>query len=89
MTHKTKSIGVICALLGASNPWGVFLSGLFIGSLRGGSNIMQNRIGVPAAMAMIIQGLAVFFVVIGLGIRIVHSQNKRDKKQKGTVVNRI
>ena len=35
---------------------------------------MQRRIGVPAATAFIIQGLAVFFLVIGLGIRMGKSE---------------
>jgi len=61
--------GVAVALLGNSNPWGVLLASLFFGLLRGGASIMQRRIGVPAATVLIIQGLAVFFVVIGVGFR--------------------
>jgi simple sugar transport system permease protein len=62
--------GVAVALLGNSNPWGVLLASLFFGLLRGGASIMQRRIGVPAATVLIIQGMAVFFVVIGVGFRI-------------------
>jgi len=61
--------GVAVALLGNSNPWGVLLASLFFGLLRGGASSMQRRIGVPAATVLIIQGLAVFFVVIGVGFR--------------------
>jgi general nucleoside transport system permease protein len=69
--------GIAVALLGANNPWGVLFSSLFFGFLRGGASVMQRRIGVPAAMALIIQGLAVFFVVIGVGIRMVKSGKKK------------
>ena len=68
--------GIAVALLGANNPWGVLFSSLFFGMLRGGASVMQRRIGVPAATALIIQGLAVFFVVIGVGIRMVRSEKK-------------
>jgi simple sugar transport system permease protein len=61
--------GIAVALLGANNPWGVMFASLFFGFLRGGANVMQRRIGVPSYTALIIQGLAVFFVVIGFGIR--------------------
>ncbi len=63
--------GVAVALLGNSHPIGVLLSSLFFGLLRAGAAVMQRRIGVPSAMVLIIQGLAVFFVVIGVGFRMV------------------
>jgi simple sugar transport system permease protein len=61
--------GIAVALLGGNHPAGVLLASLFFGLLRGGATVMQRRIGVPAATVLIIQGLAVFFVVIGVGYR--------------------
>jgi len=61
--------GIAVALLGGNTPWGVLLASLFFGLLRSGATVMQRRIGVPAATVLIIQGLAVFFVVIGVGYR--------------------
>jgi simple sugar transport system permease protein len=66
--------GIAVALLGGNNPWGVLLAGIFFGLLRGGATVMQRRIGVPAATVLIIQGLAVFFVVIGVGYRAMRGQ---------------
>jgi len=74
--------GIAVALLGANTPGGVLFASLFFGMLRAGASVMQRRIGVPSYTALIIQGLAVFFVVIGFGIRMLRAE----KQSKITVM---
>ena len=49
--------------IGASNPFGVFLSGLFYGALKyGGSKL--NLIQAPSEIVKVITGTIVFFIAI-------------------------
>lgn len=59
---------IAVALLGGANPIGVVLAAIFFGSLRAGSNMMQRTTAVPAAVASVIQGITVLFVVIAAAI---------------------
>ena len=54
--------GITVAVLGANNPLGVLLGGIFFGFLRAGAIPMQTLGGVPAEMVDVIQGLVVLFV---------------------------
>jgi hypothetical protein len=54
--------GITVAVLGANNPIGVLLGGIFFGFLRAGAIPMQTLGGVPAEMVDVIQGLVVLFV---------------------------
>lgn len=55
--------GISVALIGASNPLGVVLAGLFYGGLKyGGSKL--NLIGAPSEVVNIIMGTVVFFIAI-------------------------
>lgn len=55
--------GISVALIGASNPVGVFFSGLFYGALKyGGSKL--NLVGAPSEIIKVITGTIVFFIAI-------------------------
>ena len=55
--------GISVALIGASNPIGVFFSGLFYGALKyGGSKL--NLIKAPSEIIKVITGTIVFFIAI-------------------------
>ncbi len=55
--------GIVVALIGCSNPFGVFAAGLFYGSLRFGGGKL-NLVGVPTQVVDIIIGTVVFFIAI-------------------------
>ncbi len=70
--------GISVALIGASNPIGVFFAGLFYGALKyGGSKL--NLIGAPSEVINIIMGTVVFFIAISHVFRFV----KKRKSKKG------
>lgn len=55
--------GIIAALIGNSNPLGVFFGGLFYGAIKyGGSRL--NLIGAPSEVVNVIMGTVVFFIAI-------------------------
>ena len=57
--------GIVVALIGCSNPFGVFLAGLFYGALTfGGSKL--NLVGAPTQVVNIIVGTVVFFISISV-----------------------
>ena len=71
--------GISVALIGASNPIGVFFAGLFYGALKyGGSKL--NLIGAPSEVINIIMGTVVFFIAISHVFRFVR---KRKSNKKG------
>lgn len=55
--------GIIVALLGRLNPAGIILSSVLFSGLIVGANEMQRVVGVPTAIAGIIQGVVVLFVL--------------------------
>ena len=55
--------GISVALIGASNPIGVFFAGLFYGALKYGGGKL-NMIGAPSEVVDIIMGTVVFFIAI-------------------------
>jgi general nucleoside transport system permease protein len=55
--------GIVVALLGAANPWGCLLAAFYFGLLGSGADQLQFRLGVPAAFVLIVQALAVIFVL--------------------------
>jgi len=60
--------GIVVALIGASNPFGVFVAGLFYGWLMyGGSKL--NLEGVPTQLVNVIVGTVVFFIAISVIFR--------------------
>ena len=69
--------GISVALIGASNPIGVFFAGIFYGALKyGGSKL--NLIGAPSEVVDIIMGTVVFFIAISH----VFKFQKRKKAEK-------
>ena len=55
--------GIVVALIGVTNPFGVFVAGLFYGAMTyGGSKL--NLVGAPTQVVSIIMGTIVFFIAI-------------------------
>ena len=62
--------GIVVALMGCSNPFGVFIAGLFYGALiYGGSKL--NLVGAPTQLINVIVGTVVFFIAISVIFRYV------------------
>jgi len=62
--------GLALAIMVQGNPLGIILAGIFFGSLKAGASRMQVVTGIGAPMALVIEALAVVFVVaIGFGER--------------------
>ena len=60
----------VVALIGGSNPIGVFVAGIFYGALKyAGSKL--NLIGAPSEVIKIITGTVVFFIAISHVFKIV------------------
>ncbi|MDD5954963.1 MAG: ABC transporter permease [Firmicutes bacterium] len=71
--------GIVVALIGVTNPFGVFAAGLFYGAMTyGGSKL--NLVGAPTQVVSIIMGTIVFFIAISS----VFSYLGRLKKEKKT-----
>ena len=57
--------GIVVALIGCSNPFGVLAAGLFYGALTyGGSKL--NLVGAPTQLTSVIIGTVVFFIAISV-----------------------
>lgn len=57
--------GIVVALIGCSNPFGVLVAGLFYGALMyGGSKL--NLVGAPTQLINVIVGTVVFFIAISV-----------------------
>ena len=60
--------GIVVALMGCSNPFGVFIAGVFYGALiYGGSKL--NLVGAPTQLINVIVGTVVFFIAISVIFR--------------------
>lgn len=70
--------GIVVALIGCSNPFGVFISGLFYGALMyGGSKL--NLVGAPTQLVSVIIGTVVYFIAISVIFRYLKNLKKRSK----------
>ena len=57
--------GIVVALIGCSNPFGVLIAGIFYGALTyGGSKL--NLVGAPTQLINVIVGTVVFFIAISI-----------------------
>ncbi|MBR1455583.1 MAG: ABC transporter permease [Oscillospiraceae bacterium] len=57
--------GIVVALIGCSNPFGVLIAGIFYGALMyGGSKL--NLVGAPTQLVNVIVGTVVFFIAISV-----------------------
>jgi simple sugar transport system permease protein len=75
--------GIVVALIGASNPFGVFIAGLFYGALMyGGSKL--NLEGVPTQLINVIVGTVVFFIAISVIFRNLSKMKSRRRKDSKT-----
>ena len=55
--------GILIAILGRMNPFGVLLAAVFFGALINGATAMQIFTGVPAALVASVQGVVLVFVL--------------------------
>ena len=68
--------GIVVALMGCSNPFGVFVAGLFYGWLTyGGSKLNLER--VPTQLINVIVGTVVFFIAISVIFKYLGKLNKK------------
>lgn len=68
--QKGLSVGygytaIIVAWLARLNPWGVILVAVLLAALLVGGDQLQMTMGLPAAVALVLQGLIFFFVLGG------------------------
>lgn len=54
---------IVVAMAGQSNPVGVVLMGLFFGALRNGAESAARSIDMPSSISLIIQALALLFII--------------------------
>jgi len=74
--------GIVVALMGSSNPFGVFIAGLFYGALTyGGSKL--NLVGAPTQLISVIVGTVVFFIAISVIFRQIFSLRKKRSLKAG------
>ena len=70
--------GISVALIGASNPFGTILAGIFYGALKYGGTKL-NLIHAPSEIINVIMGTVVFCIAISHVFKI-HLKKKKDKK---------
>ena len=68
---------IALALLGNNNPFGVLLSSLLFGFLRGGAARMQSVAGTPVELVRIIQGVVIIFVAAPEIIQSLYGMRKK------------
>lgn len=77
--------GIVVALMGCSNPFGVFVAGLFYGALTyGGSKL--NLVGAPTQLISVVIGTVVFFIAISVIFRNLKYLKRSSGKKAGTAV---
>ncbi len=74
---------IAAAFLAGSEPLLVIVTSLFFGALRSGGNLMQRAVGTPVAIVIVIQGLAIFFLTLGL---VLHQWGPARRFLRGAVV---
>ena len=71
--------GIVVALIGVSNPFGVFIAGLFYGALMfGGSKL--NLVGAPTQLINVIVGTVVFFIAISVIFKNIFKRRMRSQR---------
>ena len=71
--------GIVVALMGCSNPFGVFLAGLFYAALTyGGSKL--NLVGAPTQLVNVIVGTVVYFIAISVIFTYIKDIKKKPRK---------
>ena len=73
--------GIVVALIGCSNPFGVLVAGIFYGGLTyGGSKL--NLVGAPTQLINVIIGTIVFFISISIIFSYLKNFDKRKEIQR-------
>jgi simple sugar transport system permease protein len=57
--------GIIVAILGQLNPWGVVIAAILFGALVNGATFMQIKTGVPSALIYAIEAILLLFYLAG------------------------
>ena len=63
ISHGLGFTGILIAILGRMNPFGVLFAAVFFGALINGATAMQIFTGVPAALVASVQGVVLVFVL--------------------------
>ena len=63
ISHGTGFVGIVAALLGRLNPFGVVLASLLYAAMGVGADAMQRRAGLPSSVILIIQSLIVLLIL--------------------------
>ena len=75
--------GIVVALMGCSNPFGVFVAGIFYGALiYGGSKL--NLVGAPTQLINVIVGTVVFFIAISVIFKNLKNIRRRQRANAAT-----
>ena len=70
--------GIVVALIGCSNPFGVLIAGIFYGALTyGGSKL--NLVGAPTQLISVLVGTVVFFIAISIIFTRLRFLKKKEK----------
>ena len=76
--------GIVVALMGCSNPFGVFAAGLFYGALiYGGSKL--NLVGAPTQLVNVIVGTVVLFIAISVIFERIKYIQPRGRRKTASV----
>ncbi|GAA1355049.1 ABC transporter permease [Arthrobacter rhombi] len=78
---------ITVALLGRSNPLGVFGAALLFGAFRAGGVAMQSQTGTPIDIVLVVQSLIVLFIAAPPLVRTVFGLNARRKRTEAAVEN--
>ncbi len=76
--------GIVVALIGCSNPFGVLAAGIFYGALTYSGGKL-NLVGVPTQVVNIIIGTVVFFIAISRIFSYIRYLKKEKKKVKAVI----
>jgi ABC-type uncharacterized transport system permease subunit len=88
LTVGTGYTAIIVAWLANLNPWGVLLVAFLLAALLVGGDQMQIALGLPAAVAGILQGAILFFVLggsifVNYRIQIIRPEKEPDQSRSG------
>jgi simple sugar transport system permease protein len=64
-SHGWGYTGIMVALLGGLSPLGSIIAGVSFAVLSSGANQMQRALGIPSALALVIEGTAVLAYLVG------------------------
>ena len=79
--------GVAVALLGASNPVGMFFAGILLGAMKSGGNAIQMFTPVPSSVVDLIRALVIVFVLVNVLYRVTEKIKQHKKEKKGVSAN--